>query len=218
MTAKQAFKKKRIGEYQRMKETKVKVIVADPSALGLFGLAMVTLVASSQKLGLTSDVSLVLPWAIFLGASAQLMAAVYDFKHNNTFGATAFAAYGFFWFAMGFSWLIQNGVFGEALKASADPKQLGFAFVGYLIFTIFMTLGAMETHKVLFTIFFLIDLLFLGLAASSFGIMEHGMHLLAAYSELAIALVSFYGCGAAVLNTHFGKTFLPVGKPFGIFK
>lgn len=34
-----------------MKETKVKVIVADPSALGLFGLAMVTLVASSQKLG-----------------------------------------------------------------------------------------------------------------------------------------------------------------------
>ena len=39
-------------------ETKVKVVTADPSALGLFGLAMITLVASSQKLGLTSNVSL----------------------------------------------------------------------------------------------------------------------------------------------------------------
>lgn len=76
----------------------------------------------------------------------------------------------------------------------------------------------METHKVLFTIFFLIDLLYLGLAASSFGIMEQGMHLLAAYAELAIAIVSLYGAGASVLNAHFGKTFLPVGKPFGIFK
>ncbi|WP_053984840.1 acetate uptake transporter [Niameybacter massiliensis] len=201
-----------------MNETKVKVITADPSALGLFGLAIVTLVASSQKLGLTSGVSLVLPWAIFLGASAQLMACIHDFKHNNTFGATAFGAYAFFWYAMGFTWLIQNGVFGETLAASVDGKQLGFAFLGYLIFTIFMTIGAMETHKVLFTIFVLIDFLFIGLAFSSFGIMEHGMHQLAAYAELAIAIVSFYGCGAAVLNTHFGRVFLPVGKPFGIFK
>ncbi|MDA3730314.1 acetate uptake transporter [Niameybacter massiliensis] len=201
-----------------MNETKVKVITADPSALGLFGLAIVTLVASSQKLGLTSGVSLVLPWAIFLGASAQLMACIHDFKHNNTFGATAFGAYAFFWYAMGFTWLIQNGVFGETLAASVDGKQLGFAFLGYLIFTIFMTIGAMETHKVLFTIFVLIDFLFIGLAFSSFGIIEHGMHQLAAYAELAIAIVSFYGCGAAVLNTHFGRVFLPVGKPFGIFK
>ena len=37
-------------------ETKVKVVTADPSALGLFGLAIITLVASSQKLGLTSGV------------------------------------------------------------------------------------------------------------------------------------------------------------------
>ena len=99
-------------------ETKVKVVTADPSALGLFGLAIITLVASSQKLGLTSGVSLVLPWAIFLGATAQLMASINDFKHNNTFGATAFGAYAFFWYAVGFTWLIQNGVFGAELAAA----------------------------------------------------------------------------------------------------
>ena len=201
-----------------MNESKVKIVVADPSAIGLFGLAMVTLVASSQKLGLTSGVSLVIPWAIFLGAAAQLVACINDFKHNNHVGATAFGAYAFFWFAMAMSWMIQNGVFGETLGAAADPKQFGFAFLGYLIFTLFMTIGAMETNKVLFFIFVLIDFLFLGLAFSNLGIAEHAMHSLAAYSELLIAIFSFYGCGANVLNNHFGKTFLPVGKPFGIFK
>ena len=199
-------------------ETKVKVVTADPSALGLFGLAMITLVASSSKLGLTSGISLVLPWAIFLGATAQLFACINDFKHNNTFGATAFGGYAFFWYAVGFTWLIQNGVFGPSLQASCDPKQLGFAYLGYLIFTLFLTVGAMETHKVLFIIFVLIDFLFIGLTLSSFGIMEHATHLFAAYSELGIAIFSFYGSAAAVLNTHFGKVFLPVGKPFGIFK
>lgn len=196
----------------------VKIVVADPSALGLFGLAVITLVASSQKLGLTSGVSLVLPWAIFLGATAQLVACLNDFKHNNTFGATAFGAYAFFWYAMGMTWLIQNGVFGDKLAAAADTKQLGFAFLSYLIFTVFMTIGSMETNKVLFIIFVLIDFLFIGLTLNAFNVIPHLAHNIAAYSELGIAIVSFYGCGANVLNKHFGKVFLPIGKPFNIFK
>ena len=196
----------------------VKITTADPSAIGLFGLAMVTLVASTQKLGITDGVSLVLPWAIFLGAIAQLFASIQDFKHNNTFGATAFGGYAFFWLAVGTTWLIQLGCFGETLAKAADVKQLGFAFIGYLIFSLFMTIGAMETHKVLFIIFVLIDCLFIGLSLSTLGIMEHATHTFAAYSELGIAIMSFYGSAAAVLNVHFGREFLPVGKPFGIFK
>ena len=196
----------------------VKITNADPSAVGLFGLAMVTLVASSQKLGITEGYSFVLPWAIFLGAFAQLFASINDSKRNNTFGTTAFGAYAFFWMGVAASWMIDMGVFGEALASNVDSKQLGFAFLGYLIFTIFMTLGAMETHKVLFLIFLFIDFLFLGLTLDSFGIGGNFPHYLAAYSELIIALLSFYGSGASVLNEHFGKVFLPVGKPFGIFK
>ena len=159
-----------------------------------------------------------MPWAIFLGATAQLFACINDFKHDNTFGATAFGAYAFFWYSMGFTWLIQNGVFGEKFAQATDTKQLGFAFLGYLIFTAFMTIGAMETHKVLFIIFVLIDFLFIGLSLNAFGIMPELTHGIAAWSELLIAIMSFYGSGAAVLNKHFGKVFLPVGKPFGIFK
>ncbi len=41
-----------------MENQNVKISNADPSALGLFGLAIVTLIASSIKLGWTSGVDL----------------------------------------------------------------------------------------------------------------------------------------------------------------
>ncbi|MNB65802.1 Inner membrane protein YaaH [compost metagenome] len=196
----------------------VKIVTADPGAIGLFGLAIVTLVASSQKLEITSGLSYVIPWAVFLGAFAQLFASIQDAKHNNTFGMTAFAAYAFFWFGMAGSWLIKLGVFGTALAEAVDPKQLGFVFLGYLVFTLFMTLGATEANKVLLIIFALIDLLFLGLTFDSFGIAAEAFHKLAAISELCIGIVSLYGCGASVLNAHFGRVFLPMGAPLRIFK
>jgi len=203
---------------QSQTNQKVQIVSADPSGIGLFGLAIVTLVASSQKLELTSGFSYIIPWAIFLGAFAQLFACVQDAKHNNTFGMTAFGAYGLFWLGVASSWLMKLGVFGPELMGDIDGKQLGFAFIGYLVFTLFMTIGAMETHKVLFTIFVLIDLLFLGLSFDAFGIAAHIFHTLAAYAEMGIAIVSLYGCGASVLNAHFGRVFLPLGAPFGIFK
>lgn len=192
----------------------------DPSALGLFGLAMVTLVASSQKLGITSGQAYILPWAIFLGALAQLTAGILDYKKKNVFGATAFFAYGFFWLSMAMSWMMNLGVFGKELQSNIDPNQMGIAFIGYLILSIFLTIGAVETNKVLFFIFVLIDFLFVGLAVSTFissGFVHTLFHNIAAFAELVIALLSLYGSGANVLNNHFKRTFLPVGKPYKIF-
>lgn len=193
-------------------------VVANPSALGLFGLAMVTLVASSQKLGLTGgdagSVVYVLPWAIFLGAMAQFIAGAYDFKHNNVFGGTAFFGYGLFWFGVAMTWMLKMGVFGKVFLETADIRQLGVAFLGYFIFTVYMTVGAMSTNKVLFWIFFFIDLLFLGLFMNNLCGGE-SWHKLAAYSELIISILAFYGSAANVLNQHTGAVVLPVGKPFG---
>ena len=50
----------------------VQIAVADPTPLGLFGLSVVTFVASMQKLGVVSDVSWVIPWALVCGSFAQL--------------------------------------------------------------------------------------------------------------------------------------------------
>lgn len=199
-------------------ERKVQIVVADPSALGLFGLAMVTLVASTQKLGWTTGVSLVIPWAIFLGSIAQMMASVYDFKHNNLFGATVFGAYGLFWISMAFSWLIKLGAFGPTLAAAVDVKQLGVAFIGYLVFSIFGTIAATETNKVIFLIMFFIDILFIGLALDTLGMGGRWAHSMAAWTELIISMLGLYGAGVTFLNKFFGRQVLPLGKPLGIFK
>lgn len=190
---------------------KVQSILADPTPLGLTGLAMVTLVASSQKLGITEGTSLILPWAIFLGALAQLMASVLDFKHNNLFGAIAFGAYGFFWFGVGMSWMILSGAFGETLQMTADVRQLGFAFVGYFILSVIITVVAFRLTTVLAILMIFIDILLLSLACDAFGAGDM-WHTIAAYSELIISMLSFYNVAAVMINKTYQRVILPVGK------
>ena len=197
-----------------MDTRQIKITVADPTTLGLFGLAIVTLVASSQKLGITDGLSLVLPWALFLGGAAQLIASVFDFKHDNLFGSTAFAAYGLFWIGMGMSWLIRMGCFnlGETELAAIDPRQLGVVFIGYLLLTIVFTVSGLKMSKAMFVLLVLICVLFLSLAVEAFG---GGCvwKMTAACTELAISLLTFYVLAAKYLNSMFGKEILRTGKP-----
>lgn len=188
----------------------------DPTALGQFGLAMVTLVASSQKLGLVDGTASVIPWAIFLGGLVQIIAGIYDFKKGAQLGGTTFVLYGFFWLAVGLSWAMAGGLLGEANQTAFDSTALGFAFLGYLVISIFLTIAATQTYAVLFVIFIFIDLLFVGLTFSTFGIMTHTMHNLAAYSEIIIAIISFYSAGAHVINAQFGRQIMPLGSKIKI--
>ncbi|MFB9990031.1 acetate uptake transporter [Bacillus benzoevorans] len=194
-----------------------KIVMSDATALGIFGLAMVTLVASSQKLGWTEGTAYIIPWAIILGSLAQIWASLVDFKNNNYFGAIALGVYGLFWSGVAFHWAIGLGWFGD-LGPVSDPRQLAFAFLGYLIFSLFITVAAMEVNKVLFAILLLIDVLFISLALATFDINHDLFAKIGAYSEFAIALLGFYACGAIFLNGFFGRTILSLGKPLGIIK
>ncbi|MEI0447039.1 acetate uptake transporter [Brachyspira intermedia] len=199
-------------------EVKVTHTLADPAPFGLFGLAVITFVASTQKLGITTGVSGLIPWAIFLGCIPQFVAAIIDFKKENVFGATVFGSFGLFWFAVASVWLISVGVFGEDMKNSLDMKQFGVVCLGYLFLVGPLTFGAAEAHKVLFLIFVAVDVLLVAMALNYFGIAVKETQIVAGISELAAALLGFYGCAAGVLNKNLGRVVLPVGKPLGIFK
>ena len=60
--------------------TETKIMLSDPTALGVFGLAMVTFVAASQKMGWTTGSTFIIPWALYLGSAAQIWASTVDFK------------------------------------------------------------------------------------------------------------------------------------------
>ncbi|MBB6446680.1 hypothetical protein HNR53_003340 [Bacillus benzoevorans] len=217
--AKELKARSQVTSISEMKAVSVnaKIVMSDATALGIFGLAMVTLVASSQKLGWTEGTAYIIPWAIILGSLAQIWASLVDFKNNNYFGAIALGVYGLFWSGVAFHWAIGLGWFGD-LGPVSDPRQLAFAFLGYLIFSLFITVAAMEVNKVLFAILLLIDVLFISLALATFDINHDLFAKIGAYSEFAIALLGFYACGAIFLNGFFGRTILSLGKPLGIIK
>lgn len=194
-----------------------KIVMSDATALGLFGLALITFVASSQKLGWTEGTAYLIPWAIILGSAAQLWAAAVDLKNHNYFGGVALGAYGLFWAGVGAHWMVGLGWFGD-VGANADPRQLAFAFLAYLIFSLFITVAAMEANKFLFIIMLLIDILLISLALSTLGIKPELFGKIGAYTEFTIAIVGFYGAGATFLNGFFGRQVLPLGKPLGIIR
>ena len=197
--------------------TETKIIMSDPTALGVFGLSMVTFVAASAKMGWTTGIAYLIPWALFLGSIAQIWASTIDFKKNNYFGAIVLGAYGLFWIAVAMHWAMTLGWLGS-VGDKADPRQFGVACIGYFIFSLFIMVAAFEANKVFAAILLMINILLPSLALSIFGINAPFFGMLAAYSELAISLLGFYCAGAVFLNSYFGRTILPLGKPFGFIR
>ena len=204
-----------------VQEVKVSYSGADPTAFGVLGLSLCCLLASSAKLGFTDHAAtgLLVGWAGLLGGIVQIMAAKIDFKKGNVLGGTALGAYGFFWLGMAFSWSTMNGVFGPGMKAAVDPKMLGFVFLGYLIFSLFTTVAALEVNFPFVVLFLFIDVLFFSLTAVTFNVGPVAiLAQLAGWSELVVSLIGFYYSAAIFYKNFYGRELLPLGKPLNVIK
>ncbi|SDI33895.1 acetate uptake transporter [Desulfosporosinus hippei] len=204
-----------------VQEVKVAYTGADPTAFGVMGLSLICFVASSSKLSFTDPkaTGLLVIWAALLGGLVQIIAALIDFKKGNVFGGTVLGAYGFFWVGMAFSWATLNGMLGEGMKAAADPKQLGVVFVGYLIFSLFITVASFETNVPFIIILLLIDVLFITLACVSFKWGPIALYAqIAGWTEFLISLVGFYSVGGIFFKNFYGRDILPMGAPMGLIK
>lgn len=198
----------------QIQTVETRAVLADSTALGVFGLAVITFVASTSKLGWVPGTAYVIPWAIFLGALAQITASIVDFLKNNYFGAIVLGAFGFFWMAVAFHWMIALGWLGDV--GGASPKHFGVACLAYFIFCIFVTIATMEMNKVFFVIMILVEVLLFSLFLATFGIAPDFFGMLGAIAEFIIGLLGFYASGAIFLNNFFGRPLLSLGKPMGI--
>ncbi len=194
-----------------------KIITADGTAIGVFGLALITFVASTQKLGWTSGTAYLMPWALFLGSIGQLWGSVIDFRKNNYYGAIVLGSFGLFWVAVTAHWMILNGFLGT-VPENADTRQFGFACLAYFIFSVFFTIATLEVNKAFVIILVLVNILLLALGLSSIGIMPDVFSKVAAWAELFTGIVGFYASGAIFLNTFYGRVLLPLGAPLGIIR
>lgn len=184
-------------------------VPADPGPLGLAGFAMTTFVLSMFNTGLVgkSAEPVVLGLALAYGGVAQLLAGMWEFRTGNTFGAVAFTSFGAFWISY---WALVTFFIG-----SIPPTEVGAAVGLYLIswgiFTTYMAVASLRTTAAIAAVFVLLAatffLLGIGNANESNGLIEVG-----GWFGLATAVVAWYASFAAVTNSTFGRTVLPV-KP-----
>ena len=196
-------------------DVNVKVLpVADPAALGLIGLAVAALILGAVDLQLVASVpskSLMIPWILFFGATAQLIAGAIEFKRNNIFGATVFSVYAMTMYSIALTLVINNS---SALNPG-NMSHYAYGLVGILIFSLIATVASLMTNKVLFAILIAVDL------AVALLIPHYLFEMSAQPAGVFLILtsvLSFYAAAAIILNTMAGKTVLPLGKPLWIPK
>jgi uncharacterized protein len=180
---------------------------ADPGPLGLAGFAMTTFVLSmfNAKLVSAGGEPVVLGLALAYGGIAQLLAGMWEFRTGNTFGAVAFSSYGAFWISF---WALV--VFYVPKIPAADAGHaIGLYLWAWGIFTTYMFVASLRTTGAVALVFFLLAITYVLLAAGNSGnhtnVVKWG-----GYVGLATAAAAWYASFAAVMNSTFGRTVLPV--------
>ena len=129
---------------------------ANPAPLGLAGFGLTTLLLSSINAGLLkgdgpSLTAVVVPLAFAYGGVAQLIAGIFEFKNDNTFGAVAFTSYGLFWWWYAFLfWTVGAGW----LKPPA-PAAVGAALLLWGVFSLGMWISTFRSNRALWCVFLL---------------------------------------------------------------
>jgi uncharacterized protein len=179
---------------------------ADPAPLGLAGFAMTTFVLSMFNANLVDEKGLpvVLGLALAYGGLVQLIAGLWEFRTGNTFGAVAFCSYGAFWLSF---WALQ--VFYAKDITGNVGHAVGLYLWAWAIFTAYMTVAALRVNLAVLMVFALLTATFILLAIGAVGPHTTVTHW-GGYIGLATAAVAWYASFAAVTNSTFGRTVLPV--------
>ncbi len=179
---------------------------ADPGPLGLAAFAMTTFVLSMFNANLVNGdgVPVVLGLALAYGGIVQLLAGMWEFRTGNTFGAVAFCSYGAFWISF---WAL-NVFYAKQIGGDAG-HAIGLYLWAWAIFTAYMSVAALRTSGAVLSVFLLLTATFILLAIGAVGPHETVTHW-GGYVGLATAAAAWYASFAAVTNSTFGRTVLPV--------
>ena len=186
--------------------------IADPGPLGLAGFALTTFILSMSNSQFVPAAlgALFVPLALFYGGLAQILAGMWEFKKNNTFGAVAFTTYGSFW--MGLATL----VILETLKildfGASAHAAVGLYLIGFTIFTFYMWIGTFRINNALLAVFSFLLICFILLDLAEFGVISS---VPGGIFGLITAACAWYTSAAGILNPLYGRTVLPTG-PRGV--
>jgi succinate-acetate transporter protein len=183
--------------------------IADPAPLGLAAFALTTFLLSAKNADWTRGGDAWLGYALAYGGIAQLLAGMWEFRRNNTFGATAFGSYGGFWIGL---FLYVRFAAAGAGSAAGVANDLAWILLAFAIFNTYMLICAARVNAAVFAVFLTLEiteiLLFIGNFATNSNIIKIG-----GYVGVLTAICAWYASFAGVVNTLGTRMTAPVGRP-----
>jgi succinate-acetate transporter protein len=181
-------------------------VTGNPAPLGLLGFGMTTVLLNLHNAGFFALGSMILAMGIFYGGLAQVIAGIQEWKKNNTFGATAFTSYGFFWLSLVALLVLPKMGLAEATDKTAMAAYLAM----WGIFTAVMFIGTLKTNRALQFVFGSLTILFFLLAIGDIT-GNSTITVIAGYEGILCGLSAIYAGLAQVLNEMYKKTVAPLG-------
>jgi hypothetical protein len=182
-------------------------LLADPAPLGLAGFGLTTVLLNIVNAGMVpaDSIGMVLPLGVFFGGLAQFCAGMWEVKRGNTFGATAFGAFGAFWMAFAtMVYLSHAGTF--VVPASGMVALLAL----WALFTAYMSISTFRLSVALQVVFLSLTLLFILLAIGE-GTGNEIVTKIAGAEGIFCGMSALYASAALVANSVFGEEVLPLG-------
>lgn len=178
----------------------------NPAVVGLAGFATTTMLLQFHNVGWCSLGPIVALGFVF-GGLAQMIAGFQEFKCGNNFGYSAFVSYGAFWISLGIIFMLNHlGIY------QSNGTDVGWFLVGWTIYTFIMWIPAMRIHGAMALTFTLLLIGFILLDLAHFGF--PAMTKVAGYELMLCALSAWYMMAAAIYEQVFGRSILPLGKPW----
>jgi len=187
--------------------TQIKDTTGNPAPLGLLGFGMTTVLLNLHNAGFYELNSMVLAMGICYGGAAQIIAGIMEWKKSNTFAATAFISYGFFWLSLVTLIVLAKLGWGAASNDTAMAAYLTM----WGLFTAVMFVGTLRLNLALQVVFGSLAILFFLLAIGDFTGASAGFKHATGYEGIFCGLSAMYAGLAQVLNELFGKSVLPLG-------
>ena len=179
---------------------------ANPAPLGLLAFGLTTVMLSMHNAGLFGLDAMILAMAVFYGGIAQIFAGVFEWRKNNTFAATAFISYGFFWLTLA------GIIIFPTLGLAAPPSQMAMASYlgiwGFLSLVLFI--GMLKLNRALQVVFFLLTTVFALLALGDL-LGSPTLKTTAGFGGILLGFCAIYTGLAQVINEVYGRVVLPLG-------
>lgn len=195
-------------ETKRIQETQ-EITAAEPAPLGLFGFATGTIAIGYVLSGFVPHAAQIgtAPVLLVFAGIAQFIAAMWAYRKNNTFAATAFSCYGANNTVVAVFLLLGAGQIipkTHGTDVALSIEMFSFAYVSLILGAAALRLNPVFV-SILWTLVPGFALVGLGLIGEP-AIIGH----IGGYWLIASAVLAFYGASALVINSSYRRTVLPL--------